>query len=65
LPRPIADEYHFKCRIPRQFASFNIIPGYCGVQSGIFEDVLQTREYIGIVIQNENLAGTLAHAKLL
>jgi hypothetical protein len=63
--RVIADEYHVKCRFPRQFTSIGVIPSYGCVESGVFEDVLQTGEYIGVMIQNEYLAWALAHAKLL
>jgi hypothetical protein len=36
----IADEYHVIRYVPRQFAGFDTIPGYSGVKSAVFEDVL-------------------------
>src|SRR5262249_39593293 len=63
--RLIADKYHVKCRCPRQFTSFGIIPSYGCIESGVFEDVLQTSEYIGVLIQNEYLTWALAHRELL
>ena len=63
--RVIADKYHVIRRVPRQFAGFDTIPGYGGVESAVFEDVLQMGEHIRIMIQNENFVRTLAHGKLL
>ena len=54
--RVIADKYHVIRRVPRQFAGFDAIPGYGGVESAIFEDVLQMSEHIRIMIQNQNSA---------
>jgi len=39
--RVIADEYHVIRGVPRQFTGFDTIPGYGGVESAVFEDVLQ------------------------
>jgi len=63
--RVIADEDHVIRGVPRQFAGFDTVPGYGGVESAVFEDVLQMGEHIRIMIQNENFVWTLAHVKLL